>query len=43
MRVAKSAPLTYGELKRLEVNEFFRLLITHVEQQKQDKNSRNGK
>jgi len=38
LRITKSSPLTYTELKALNVDEFFKLLMTHTEQQKEDKN-----
>lgn len=37
LRMAKSSPLTYTELKALPIDEFFSLLITHANQQKEDK------
>jgi len=42
LRMAKSTPLTYTELKALKVDEFFKLLITHGEQQRED-NAKNKK
>jgi hypothetical protein len=37
LRMTKATPLTYTELKALKVSEFFKLLIIHSEQQKEDK------
>ena len=43
LRLAESAPITYTELKALSVDEFFKLLITHTEHRKEDKQNRHGK
>jgi len=37
LRMVKGTPLTYTELKAVSVDEFFKLLITHVDQQREDK------
>ena len=42
LRMAKSSPLTYTELKALTVDEFFKLLVTHSDQQHEDKHKKNG-
>ena len=41
LRVSKSTPLSHTELKALKIDEFFKLLITHTDQQREDK--RNGR
>lgn len=43
LRIAKSSPLTYTELKAINVDEFFKLLITHANQQREDKRTKDGK
>ena len=43
LRLAKSTPITYTELKALSVDEFFKLLITHTDQVREDKDNRNGR
>ena len=40
LRLVKNSPISHSELKALNVDEFFKLLITHGEQVKEDKNKK---